>query len=156
MENVLDEDWELLLDVYRKVDHPDFHLCLDIGHAHCYSEIPVLTWAEELAPYVTHVHVHDNCGDPGCTSGAWKRYHSLAETTEPASTYQREKLDDRMFTQRGCSSLLAQNTRGQSMNRLKQRGLTFLVLLTTAGMMTGCGGSSTPDLEKALAKNRRI
>lgn len=38
------------------------------------------------------------------------------------------------------------------MNRLKQRGLTFLVLLTTAGMMTGCGGSSTPDLEKALAK----
>mgnify|MGYP003367460899 FL=1 len=57
-----------------------------------------------------------------------------------------------MFTQRGGSSLLAQNTRGQSMNRLKQRGLTFLVLLTTAGMMTGCGGSSTPDLEKALAK----
>ena len=37
MENVLDEDWCLLLDVYKKVDHPKFKLCLDMGHAHCYS-----------------------------------------------------------------------------------------------------------------------
>ena len=46
MENVLDEDWCLLLDVYKKVDHPKFKLCLDMGHAHCYSEIPVMEWAE--------------------------------------------------------------------------------------------------------------
>lgn len=72
MENVLDEDWELLRDVYKKVDHPDFHLCLDIGHAHCYSEIPVLEWAEELAPYVTHVHIHDNCGDRDAHLGLGK------------------------------------------------------------------------------------
>ena len=39
MENVLDEDWRLLLDVYKNVDHPKFKLCLDMGHAHCYSEI---------------------------------------------------------------------------------------------------------------------
>lgn len=63
MENVLDEDWHLLQDVYKQVDHPDFKLCLDMGHAHCYSEIPVLEWAQELAPYVSHVHVHDNAGD---------------------------------------------------------------------------------------------
>lgn len=63
MENVLDEDWRLLLDVYKQVNHPNFKLCLDIGHAHCYSEIPVLEWAKELAPYISHVHVHDNAGD---------------------------------------------------------------------------------------------
>ncbi len=63
MENVLDEDWRLLLDVYRIVDHPKFKLCLDMGHAHCYSEISVLEWAKELAPCVGHVHIHDNAGD---------------------------------------------------------------------------------------------
>ena len=41
----------------------NFHLCFDMGHAHCYSKIPVLEWTEKLAPYVTHVHVHDNSGD---------------------------------------------------------------------------------------------
>ena len=34
-----------------------------MGHAHCYSEISVLKWAKELAPYVGHVHIHDNAGD---------------------------------------------------------------------------------------------
>ena len=63
MENVLDEDWRLLLDVYNFVDHPKFKLCLDIGHAYCYSKVPVLEWAEELAPCVGHVHIHDNAGD---------------------------------------------------------------------------------------------
>ena len=63
LENVFDDDWELLLDVYRKVDRPNFKLCLDIGHAHCYSSVDVIDWAKALAPYVTHVHVHDNLGD---------------------------------------------------------------------------------------------
>lgn len=63
MENVLDEDWRLLLDVYRIIDHPKFKLCLDMGHAHCYSKVPVLEWAEELAPCVGHVHIHDNAGN---------------------------------------------------------------------------------------------
>ena len=63
MENVLDEDWRLLSDVYEQVEHPDFGLCLDIGHAHCYSDISVIEWAEELAPYVRHVHIHDNAGE---------------------------------------------------------------------------------------------
>ena len=35
LENVFDNDWELLLDVYQRVNQPNFKLCLDIGHAHC-------------------------------------------------------------------------------------------------------------------------
>lgn len=38
------------------------------------------------------------------------------------------------------------------MNRLKQRGFTFVAFLATAGMLTGCGGGNTPDLKSALAK----
>ena len=69
LENVFDDDWELLLDVYKKVDHPNFKLCLDIGHAHCYSSVDVREWAKALAPYVTHVHVHDNLGDRDADTG---------------------------------------------------------------------------------------
>ena len=63
LENVFDNDWELLLDVYQRVNQPNFKLCLDIGHAHCYSGADVRKWAKNLAPYVSHVHVHDNSGD---------------------------------------------------------------------------------------------
>lgn len=80
MENVLDEDWRLLLDVYKQVDHPKFKLCLDMGHAHCYSEIPVMEWAEELSPYISHVHVHDNAGDRDSHLGLGKGtlpYHEV-------------------------------------------------------------------------------
>ena len=69
LENVFDDDWELLLDVYKKVNHPNFKLCLDIGHAHCYSSVDVREWAKALAPYVTHVHVHDNLGDRDAHTG---------------------------------------------------------------------------------------
>lgn len=62
MENVLDRNWRLLREVCRIVDRPDFKLCLDIGHAHCYSPADVREWAKELAPYVGHVHIHDNNG----------------------------------------------------------------------------------------------
>lgn len=63
LENVFDDDWKLMLDVYKMVDCPNFKLCLDIGHAHCYSSLDVREWAKNLAPYVSHVHIHDNCGD---------------------------------------------------------------------------------------------
>lgn len=63
LENVFDDDWRLLLDVFRRVNRPNFRLCLDIGHAHCYSSLDVREWAAQLAPYVSHVHIHDNSGD---------------------------------------------------------------------------------------------
>ena len=65
MENVFDPQIDPVLDGYKLLGekYPNFHLCFDMGHAHCYSKIPVLEWTEKLAPYVTHVHVHDNNGD---------------------------------------------------------------------------------------------
>ena len=63
LENVFDDDWRLLLDVFRRVNRPNFRLCLDIGHAYCYSSLDVREWAAQLAPYVSHVHIHDNSGD---------------------------------------------------------------------------------------------
>mgnify|MGYP004548202273 CR=1 FL=1 len=91
MENVLDEDWRLLLDVYKQVNHPKFKLCLDMGHAHCYSEESVLQWSEELAPYITHVHIHDNMGDRDAHKGLgtgnipWEKVLRILPQTEKRS-----------------------------------------------------------------------
>lgn len=47
----------------------EFGLCLDLGHAHCYGRPPVTEWAKRLAPYVRHVHIHDNDGHIDSHSG---------------------------------------------------------------------------------------
>lgn len=65
LENLFDPLPEPLLAVCERVNHPCFRLCLDIGHAHCYSRVPVADWAETLLPALGHVHLHDNRGfDP--------------------------------------------------------------------------------------------
>lgn len=63
MENVLDPFPGPLRDVAEQISHPAFGICLDVGHAHCYSEAACDEWIEVLNPYIRHVHVHDNCGD---------------------------------------------------------------------------------------------
>lgn len=60
MENVFDREWAPLIKTAELVGDDRFRLCLDVGHAHCYSPIPVTDWAENLAPYVSHIHIHDN------------------------------------------------------------------------------------------------
>lgn len=62
MENVFDPEYTGILEVAERIVHPDFGLCLDIGHAHCFSETPVLEWAKRLGSHIRHVHIHDNDG----------------------------------------------------------------------------------------------
>lgn len=63
MENVFDRKWEPLLEVKERVKAYNFSLCLDIGHAHCYSSCPVTEWADSLGESISHIHIHDNKGD---------------------------------------------------------------------------------------------
>lgn len=62
LENVFDPSYAPLGEIARGVDHPAFGLCLDVGHAHCFSADPVQEWIWELAPYIRHFHLHDNHG----------------------------------------------------------------------------------------------
>lgn len=63
LENVLENRPELLLNIVRQVDDPRLGLCLDVGHANVYSDIPVETWLEQCTPYLCHFHIHNNFGD---------------------------------------------------------------------------------------------
>lgn len=63
MENVLDPDPYPLLEVAERITHPAFGLCLDVGHANCYSEVSVDQWVKVLGTKIRHLHLHDNNGD---------------------------------------------------------------------------------------------
>ena len=62
LENVLDREIEPFAEIIDRVGHPDLGLCLDLGHAHCYSNHSAAEWAGVLKPYIRHVHLHDNQG----------------------------------------------------------------------------------------------
>lgn len=63
MENVYDRVWEPIAETAGRIKYSNFHLCFDMGHAYCYSKQPIEEWTKELAPYISHVHVHDNFKD---------------------------------------------------------------------------------------------
>lgn len=67
LENVMDSEPELLTDIVRAVDDPRFRLCLDIGHANTFvTSVPLDRWIQVCAPYVGHLHIHNNEGGYDC------------------------------------------------------------------------------------------
>ena len=61
LENVMEDEPQMDYDIVRQVDDPRLRLCLDVGHAHCVSKkIPVQDWIRLWAPYLSHMHLHNN------------------------------------------------------------------------------------------------
>lgn len=63
LENVLEEEPSMLREIVRQVGDTRLRLCLDVGHVNAYSDIPVMDWLEDWAPYLSHFHIHNNNGD---------------------------------------------------------------------------------------------
>jgi sugar phosphate isomerase/epimerase len=62
MENMWEFDPEILGDVLSAVDHPHLRACLDVGHAHLFSDVPFETWLATLEPWIIHTHLNNNDG----------------------------------------------------------------------------------------------
>lgn len=77
LENVMEPSPQLLIEIVQQVDDPRFGLCLDIGHANTrVSETLPMQWIEPMAPWLKHVHLHNNRGD-------WDLHDSLGQGTVP-------------------------------------------------------------------------
>ncbi|MCR4772471.1 MAG: sugar phosphate isomerase/epimerase [Oscillospiraceae bacterium] len=63
LENVMEDEPELLTNIVRSVNDPRFMMCLDVGHAHCESSLPVTEWIDCMKEYIRHVHIHNNRGE---------------------------------------------------------------------------------------------
>ena len=63
IENVFEKTPELLNEIVSGVNDERFRLCYDIGHAAVFGEgVTVTEWAEQAAPFLAHVHLHNNDG----------------------------------------------------------------------------------------------
>ena len=61
LENVMEDSPDMLMEIVDKTGDGRLKLCLDVGHAGGYfSATPVLGWVEAAAPYLGHVHIHNN------------------------------------------------------------------------------------------------
>lgn len=64
LENVMEPGPAIQTEIARQVDDPRLRLCLDVGHAATgISRTPVPDWIDAMAPYLAHVHIHNNDGD---------------------------------------------------------------------------------------------
>lgn len=78
LENVMEPEPRLLVDIVEGVNDPRCRLCLDVGHANIkkVSTVPIGTWILECAPYLSHVHLHNNDGE-------WDWHNNLKDGTIP-------------------------------------------------------------------------
>lgn len=62
IENVLDTDPAPIRDVLDGIGDARAKICLDTGHANCYSPVPIDQWIDILGDRIGHVHLHNNAG----------------------------------------------------------------------------------------------
>ena len=100
LENVMEPEPRLLADIARQVDDPRLGLCLDVGHANTFvSRVPPLEWVAPMAPWLRHVHLHNNAGhndlhDPlGQGTLAMEQVLDTVLTLCPAATFTLENQD---------------------------------------------------------------
>lgn len=62
IENQCEEDSEVLKMEIDSVNDPRLKVCLDIGHAHANSNMPVEDWITTLGDRIGYLHLHNNHG----------------------------------------------------------------------------------------------
>lgn len=86
IENVYDTSYEHIANLIDRVNHPALSACLDIGHANCFSKVPVEDWVNGLGKRIGHVHIHNNDGikdsHSGILNGNIPMFHVLNKINE--------------------------------------------------------------------------
>lgn len=102
LENVMESEPDLLVQIVSEVNDPRLRLCLDVGHANIkrVSSIPLEEWVEKCAPYLEHVHLHNNDGEwdwhKNICEGTidMKRIIQLLDEFAPEASFTFENIDD--------------------------------------------------------------
>jgi len=63
IENIYETTPKVFIDLFTAINSPQLGHVLDIGHWNIFSSESLLTWLEETAPYLKHLHLHDNHGE---------------------------------------------------------------------------------------------
>jgi sugar phosphate isomerase/epimerase len=63
IENMWGYDPDIIGDVLRAIDNPALRACLDVGHAHLYSDFSLEGWLTALGSLLIHTHMNNNDGE---------------------------------------------------------------------------------------------
>lgn len=63
IENVLERDYNLILDIISGVNSPNLKASIDTGHANLFSEVKISEWIKAYGKHLHHMHIHNNFGD---------------------------------------------------------------------------------------------
>ena len=112
VENVMEPGPEMLVQIAGQVNDPRLGLCLDVGHANAStSKTPPLTWIAPMAPWLRHIHLHNNLG-------AWDLHDPLGRGTIPM-----EQVLDTLLEQCPAATFTIENQDcAPSLDWLAQRG----------------------------------
>ena len=60
LENVYEETPDSIAALLNEIASPRFRFCLDTGHHHIFSKVPLSRWVETLGKFLSEIHLHDN------------------------------------------------------------------------------------------------
>jgi len=70
IENTMENDPDVIIDVIKGVNDERCMMCLDIGHANLHDIYTIDQWIDMCAPYISHLHIHNNLGPTGASNGS--------------------------------------------------------------------------------------
>ena len=79
IENTLEDDFELIKQLVEEINHPNFSVCLDIGHINAYSPYTIEEWIDALGKNIKHMHIHNNYGNKDSHNGLEKGNMNVIE-----------------------------------------------------------------------------
>lgn len=101
VENMWEYDPEIIAQVVEEVAHPNLGLCLDVGHANLFGEVPFEKWLEVVEPIIIHSHMNNNNGKidvhKGFDDGVLDYHHVLEQiralSTPPSITLEMDDVE---------------------------------------------------------------
>lgn len=63
IENIYETEPDALLQLCREMASPWFGHCFDIGHWNIFGTVKLQYWLDQMAPWLKHLHLHDNDGE---------------------------------------------------------------------------------------------
>ncbi len=62
LENIFEENPSILARLLEAIPSPFLGYCLDAGHGHLFSKVPIVEWIQVLGSRLLEIHLHDNHG----------------------------------------------------------------------------------------------
>ena len=93
LENMFDDSPEPLRRLLEDIGPEGVRLCLDVAHAHVFSQVDLSEWVDAFKPYLLHVHLNDCNGEYDDHLGVgqgeldWSRIFSLLKGVTQPLTY---------------------------------------------------------------------